>query len=221
LEEHWLPRFSMVLATSDSDAARVRKIAPGVRVEVYPNTIPWREQPAAGQRSGIAFSANMEYHPNVGAVRWFAANVWLKLRSQWPELEWRLIGKNPSAVARYVEGLAGARLTGPVEDAVRELAAASVAVVPLRSGSGTRMKILEAWAAGTPVVSTTIGMEGLPAENGKHLLVADSPDDFTRAISSLLSSEALRKRMGAAGRKLYEDRFTWPAGWKALERSGL
>lgn len=221
LEEHWLPRFSLLLTTSEADATRVRNIAPGVPVGVYPNTIPFRRQPAVTSRGGIAFSGNMEYHPNINAVRWFSRSIWPELKRRWPGMEWKLIGKNQAAVARYVKHDSSVRMTGPVEDAIAELSAASVAVVPLRSGSGTRVKILEAWAAATPVVSTTVGMEGLPARAGEHLLVANSPGEFCAAVSSLLSSESLRARVGGAGRKLYEKQFTWQAGWKPLESLGI
>jgi len=87
---------------------------------------------ARGEREQtIAFSANMEYHPNVSAVRYFARRIWPLLRERWPSLRWDLIGKNPETVRRYTEGDARIRLTGPVEDAIRELARTSVAVVPL------------------------------------------------------------------------------------------
>jgi glycosyltransferase involved in cell wall biosynthesis len=108
-------------------------------------------------------------------------------------------------------------LTGFVEDAVASIAAARVAVVPVLAGSGTRVKILEAWAAGTAVVSTTLGAEGLGCSDGEHLLLADDPGSFAGAVTQLLESGAAREKIGAAGRKLFEDRFTWPAAWRSLD----
>jgi len=143
------------------------------------------------------------------------------LRARWPRLRWTLIGRNPQAVTRYVAGALRVELRGPVTDAVAELAAAKVAVVPLLAGSGTRVKILEAWAAATPVVSTSIGCEGLPVTPGRHLLVADEPAEFAEAVSALLASERLRRQIGRAGRELYEREFTWEAGWRRLADSGL
>src|SRR5207249_5012557 len=110
----------------------------------------------------IVFSGNMEYHPNVSAVGFFRSEVWPQLRARWPGLVWRLVGKNPQAVRRFTSGDSRIQVVGPVENAIRELARARAAVVPLLTGSGTRLKILEAWAAGLPVVSTTVGAEGLP-----------------------------------------------------------
>jgi glycosyltransferase involved in cell wall biosynthesis len=92
-----------------------------------------------------------------------------------------------------------------------------VAIVPLLAGSGTRIKILEAWAAGTPVVSTTFGAEGLEYRDGEHLVLADDPENFTAAVSQLLALPVNRERIGAAGRRLYEERYTWESAWKALD----
>jgi len=108
-------------------------------------------------------------------------------------------------------------LTGFVENALTSLAQAQVAIVPLLAGSGTRVKILEAWAAGTAVVSTTLGAEGLECRDGEHLILANGPEDFAQAVSSLLESPADRARIGSAGRLLFEQSYTWPAAWSRLD----
>jgi polysaccharide biosynthesis protein PslH len=100
---------------------------------------------------------------------------------------------------------------------VKELARAQVAVVPLLAGSGTRLKILEAWAAGTPVVSTSLGAEGLPARDGEHLLIADGGADFTNAVSRLLTCKELRDTLGKSGRMLMEKEFTWEIAGRNLD----
>src|SRR5262249_44803226 len=99
----------------------------------------------------------------------------------------------------------------------RELALARAAVVPLLTGSGTRLKILEAWAAGLPVVSTTIGAEGLSTRHGVHLLVADTAPDFAQAVSRLLACPETRAELGMAGRLLLEKEFTWEKAWRKLD----
>ncbi len=217
LERTWLPRFSEVLAASESDAERVRAIAPGARATVYPNALPLTPLPARGDEDAIVFSGNMEYHPNVSAVRFFRRDVWPLLRERWPGLVWRLIGKNPEAVRRFTSGDARIQEQGPVDDAIRELARAKVAVVPVLAGSGTRLKILEAWAAGVPVVSTALGAEGLGARDGENLLLADGGPAFAEAVSRLLACSDLRERVGAGGRLLLEKEFTWETAWKKLD----
>lgn len=216
LERTWLPRYSRILTTSESDAERVRAIAPGASITIYPNAIPLAPQPPPADENAIVFSGNLEYHPNIGAVRFFAAEIWPALRDRWPDLAWRLVGKNPSAVARFTGDDPRIQITGPVADAVTALARCRVAVVPLLTGSGTRFKILEAWAAGLPVVSTTLGAEGLPARNGHNLLLADSSADFAEAVTRLLKCSSLRHDLGVAGRLLLEKEFTWEAAWKKL-----
>jgi polysaccharide biosynthesis protein PslH len=216
LERTWLPRFSQVLTTSPSDAETARAIAPAAHVAVYPNALPWIPQPERADEEVAVFSGNMEYHPNVSAVRFFRTEVWPHLRQRWPALVWRLVGKNPSAVSRFTSGDPRIEVTGEVDDAVRELARARVAVVPLLAGSGTRFKILEAWSAGVPVVSTSIGAEGLPALDGENLLIADGGSAFAAAVTRVLESAHLRRELGQAGRIVQEQEFTWDVAWKKL-----
>ncbi len=216
LERAYLPRFACVLATSQADAEHVRGIAPGARVHVYPNALPWRDQPRRPEREIIGFSGSFDYEPNRLAVRFFARQVWPRLRHEWPALTWRLIGRHPASVADLVAGDPRIECSGPVEDAVAELAGCKVVVVPLLSGSGTRLKIVEAWAAGRAVVSTTLGAEGLPAEDGRDLILADEPDRFAAAVSDLLASPARRAALGARGRALFESRLHWATVWPLL-----
>jgi glycosyltransferase involved in cell wall biosynthesis len=216
-EAEWLPRFGEVLAPSREDARAVELLAPGARVMVYPNAIPWVSVPIETKEQAIVFSGNLEYHPNISAVRFFAREVWPVLRERWPHLVWRLVGRAPDAVAKLVAGDACIQLSGPVNDAIAELGRAQVAVVPLLAGSGTRFKILEAWAAALPVVSTSIGAEGLPVRDGEHLLLADTAPAFADAVSRLLTCSDLRVSVGNSGRLLMEKEFTWETAWAGLD----
>ena len=220
LEREWLPRFDILLVASEEDRRRVAH----PNVIVYPNALP--EKALVPERSvqdpeTIVFSGNLEYHPNIEAVRWFAAHIWPRIRSRAPETVWKLVGRNEHAVRAIVGKGEGIAFTGPIDDAIAALASAKVCVVPLLSGSGTRFKILEAWAAARAVVSTTLGAEGLGAIDGQHLLIADDADSFADAVLRLLDDDGLRGRLGAAGRALYIDRFTWPAAWRALESAEI
>jgi len=221
LERKWLPRFFAVLAASEDDAATLRRIAPDTPVSVFPNTIPCVDPISVPEENVVVFSGNLEYQPNISAVRFFRSEVWPLLRTRWTGLRWRLVGRNSHAVAGLLRGDARIELTGPVNDALSELAAARVVVVPLLSGSGTRIKILEAWAAGRAVVSTRLGAEGLPARDGEHLLLADTAREFAAAVSRLLASPDERARIGASGRRLFECNFTWNHAWQTLQSIGL
>lgn len=217
LEREWLPRFDVVLAASEEDRRRIQH----PHAVVYPNALPEIPTPDVPESNCIVFSGNLEYHPNIAAVRWFHSRVWPLLRARIPGLEWRLVGRNPHAIACLVNGDDRIRVTGAVDDAIAQLAAAKVCIVPLPSGSGTRFKILEAWAAGRAVVSTTLGAEGLGARAGEHLLIADDPESFANAVIEALETPELRRRLGANGRALCQQRFTWPAAWRALEDLAL
>jgi glycosyltransferase involved in cell wall biosynthesis len=159
----------------------------------------------------------MEYHPNRSAARFFRREVWPILRRRWPRLVWRLVGKNPEAIKEFTAGDSRIESIGAVDDAILELARARAAIVPLLAGSGTRLKILEAWAAGLPVVSTSIGAEGLGARDGEHLLIADGARAFAEAVTRLLACNHLRKQVGMAGRLLLEKEFTWETAWSKLD----
>ena len=218
LERELLPQFDDVLVTSPDDARRVLAVTSAPRVTVYPNAIARVDQPDIPEENAIVFSGNLEYHANAAAIRWFGESVWPRIRKLHPELEWRLIGRNPESVTLRVPGM---NVVGPVDDAVRALAAGRIAVVPLLSGSGTRFKILEAWAAGRAVVSTSLGAEGLGARGGEHLLIADDEVSFAAAIETLLDDEPMRRRLGAHGRKLYLEKFTTESAWRTLDAAGF
>jgi polysaccharide biosynthesis protein PslH len=214
LERDWYPKFDVILVSSEEDRKRVDHR----NVIVYPNALPVIDRPAVYEAGeAIIFTGNLEYHPNIEAVRWFRGSVWPVLRERAPKLEWRIAGVNPGAIEGLVSGDPRIKLLGPVEDAVAALAQAKVAVVPLLSGSGTRFKILEAWAASRAVVSTMLGAEGLGVRSGEHLLIAEGAENFANAVLGLLADAAQRARLGEAGRNLYLDRFTWPAAWRNLD----
>jgi glycosyltransferase involved in cell wall biosynthesis len=217
LERKWLSQFDRLLVTSQEDLERVRSIVPDSSITIYPNALPYVNAPPREEENEIVFSGNLEYAPNISAVRFFRESVWPTLRSRWPDLRWKLIGRNPDAIRSVVAGDARIELTGFVENALTSLAQSRIAIVPVLAGSGTRVKILEAWAAGTAVVSTTLGAEGLECRDGEHLILADGPDNFANAVSRLLESPTDRARIGRAGRLLFEQNYTWPAAWTKLD----
>ena len=216
LERELLPEFDVLLVTSTLEADRLRRIAAHPNVTIYPNALPEIPKPSRAECEEIVFSGNLEYQPNIEAIRYFKDAIWTRLRSR-PELKWRIIGKNPGFVRDLVANDPRIETLGFVEDAVAVLAESQVAVVPILSGSGTRVKIVEAWAAGTPVVATPMGAEGLNFQEGEHLVTAATPDRFAEAVGRLLDSPEERRRVGSAGRKLYEQCYTWPSAWENLQ----
>src|SRR3974390_3627014 len=116
----------------------------------------------------------MDYHANIDGVTWFAHEIWPEIAARHPELEFIIVGRRPSAAVRALASQR-IRVTGTVDDVRRFYTSAVVVIAPLRVGAGTRLKILEAMAAGVPVVSTRLGAEGIDAQPGRCLLLADSP----------------------------------------------
>jgi glycosyltransferase involved in cell wall biosynthesis len=216
-EKRWLPCFSRLLVTSEEDARRVQMLASDVPVTIYRNALPLVSVPERQEEQVLGFSGNFEYHPNINAVKFFLKEIWPGLVLQFPDLKLRLIGKNPGAVARYLNGSVRIETTGPVENAIAELARVKVVVVPLLTGSGTRLKILEAWAAARPVVATSLGAEGLGARPGIDIVLADNPEAFGASVAELLGSKEERRRIGYAARHTFEEGFTWETAWKSLD----
>jgi glycosyltransferase involved in cell wall biosynthesis len=220
LESTLLPRYSSVLTTSEEDARRVAAIAPTTKTHVYPNALPTTKLPQVREFPRVVFSGNFEYHPNVDAVRWLVRDIWPQVRQRDPELRLRLVGRNDAAVRHLLPDSllqdGSIEATGQVHDALAEIAQARVVIAPLRAGSGTRLKVLEAWAAGRCVVATTLAAEGLAARDGINIAIEDDACQFAARVARLASDPAERARLGAAGRRTFEDNYCWETVWKRL-----
>ncbi|HEX4714858.1 MAG TPA: glycosyltransferase family 4 protein, partial [Ktedonobacteraceae bacterium] len=149
-------------------------------------------------------------------VRFFAHHCWPLIRARIPSATWQIVGKNPMPEVLQLANVPGVTVTGEVSDTRLYLATASVAIAPLRIGSGTRLKILEAFAMQKAVVSSSIGCEGLAVEAGQHLLVADQPEAFAEAVIALLQQPEKRRELGRAGRALVETAYSWEQCGKHL-----
>ncbi len=216
LEAALFPGYSLCLAASAEDAAAARRLAPAGRVEVYPNSLPEVPVPNVREEPVVVFSGNFEYHPNIDAVEFLANSIWPGVRSRCPELRLRLVGRGDRFVRHLLPSGLNIEVTGPIEDARAEIAAARIVIAPLRAGSGTRIKILEAWAAARPVVATSIAAEGLEYRQDCDLLIANEGPSIVGAIAGLNAEPARRARIAASGRRLFEERYTWNASWRAL-----
>jgi len=217
MEAALLPEYSLTLAASEKDAVTTRRIAPAARVTVYPNALPDRPAPQVAEQPVVVFPANFEYHPNIDAVRFLVDSIWPEVRRRCPELRLRLVGRGDKFVRHLLPSGLNIEVTGALEDALPEIAAARIVIAPLRAGSGTRIKILEAWAAARPVVATSLAAEGLEYRKNSDLLIADEGPSIAGAIAGLNADPERRARIAASGRTLFEERYTWQAAWLALD----
>jgi glycosyltransferase involved in cell wall biosynthesis len=170
------------------------------------------------KRHRILYVGSMDYHPNIDAVLYFADEIWPALQRQLPSAVFTIVGRNPPEKVRALAGRTAIEVTGTVPDVRPYYREALVAVVPLRMGAGTRLKILEAMAAGVPVVSTELGADGLAAQPGLHLELAKLPQDFCSLITEMRDNYPRWRELSNAGRQLAEARYDWNViGAKLIE----
>ena len=209
-------RFAHLVAVSKSDAQVFRNDYGVTSVSDVPTGVDLSYFAPAGNSTRnpceLMFVGSMDWMPNDEGIRWFAAEVFALVQQQIPEATLTVVGRSPSSAMRALAKQNPAiEVTGTVPDVRPYLQRAALSVVPLRIGGGTRLKIYEAMAAGTPIVSTTIGAEGLPVQHGEHLLLADSPADQAAAIVRLLRQPAEARRVAANARAYVEQHCSWDA----------
>ena len=216
-------RFDRVVAVSRTDALAIEReygvgpvadVPTGVDIEYF--------RPTAGairEPHNLVFTGSMDWLPNEDGITWFVDDVLPLVHERIPDVTLTVVGRNPppriQQLATHDRRL---RVTGSVPDVRPYMDSASVFVVPLRVGGGTRLKIYEALAMEHPLVSTTIGAEGLPLEDGKHMLIADDAARFAQAVLSLLEDPARATAMGRAGAAYVRENFGWDAAAEAFAR---
>jgi glycosyltransferase involved in cell wall biosynthesis len=203
-----------VIAVSDADVAAFRRLAPGCPVSVVSNGIdaePYAHNDTSLDLGGdaLVFTGSMSYRPNVDAALWFVDHVLGKVRAIRPGAKFFVVGSQPHSRLGSIRQRDDVEITGWVPDVNPFLHAAAVYVVPLRMGSGTRLKLLQAMAAGRAVVATSIGAQGLDVEDGRELRLADTADHFARAIIALLENPAQRQALGKAGADYVKTHHDW------------
>jgi len=218
-ERYWLPRVALNIAVSPDDAQAFRALAPTARVEVVPNGVDTQYfAPSDEPQSGCVFVGGTSWYPNRDALHWFVEEIAPRLRSRGVPAHVTWVGRATDAERREFSRVEGLTLTGYVDDIRPYVARAACYIAPLRVGGGTRLKLLDAWAMGKAIVSTTIGAEGLGARHGETMLLADTADAFADAIASVLRDEGLRRRIGAAARREAEERFSWDVIGETVRR---
>jgi glycosyltransferase involved in cell wall biosynthesis len=200
-------RFDQVFVCSENDRRRLGQ----KNVVVVPNgvDVPSELPPMAPDARTLLFCGLLSYRPNEDAVQFFVRSILPAIRHELPDTRLVVVGRAPSAALRALDDGVTVRIEADVPSVAEHYRRAAVAVVPLRMGGGTRIKILEAWSLGVPVVSTSIGCEGLDGIDGEHLLVADTPGRFARACVDLLQRPSRRQALARRGRELVSRQYRW------------
>ena len=212
-ERELLARFSAVVAVAERDRDHFRKAYGAEHVCVIPTGVDleyFTYSPvaplAAGAAPTVVFTGSMDWMANIDGIEYFMDQVWPRVARARPDAKFVVVGRNPPAT--LVERAAGRKLnwafTGFVDDVRPYVRAAHAYVIPLRVGGGTRIKVYEAMALGCPVVSTRIGVEGLPVEHARQYLAADAPGDMAAALLALLDDHEARTRLSHAARGFVE-----------------
>lgn len=213
-ERDMLRQFHCATVVWQAEADFLRKIAnnSGCAFAVIPNgvdTVHNRFASVEPCYNTLVYSGSLTYSANFDAMRWFLADVYPLIRSQQPDVHLTITGSIKGVDLSQLPLNESVRLTGFVDDVRVPVGGATICVVPIRQGSGTRTKILESMALGTAVVSTTKGAEGLDVVDGEHLLLADTPEDFARATLYLLANAEKRAQISCSARRLVEANYDW------------
>ena len=213
-ERRELERADRVLAVSETDRDTFARYLPSSKIDIIPTGVnvefflPGEQSDEAPAE--IVFTGSMDWMPNEEGILFFLEEVLPLVRKQIPTATLTIAGRNPSQHLQEVAArIDGVQVTGRVADIRPYIRRAAVYVVPLRIGSGTRLKIFEAMAMGKAIVSTTLGAEGLPVTSGLDIVLANDPASFAQSIARLLQDRSERRRLGLAARALVEERYSW------------
>ncbi len=213
-------RATLTVAVSQQDAAQIAGLAPGAEIRAIPTGVdtdyftPGDTEPLAEE---IVYVGSMDWRPNEDAVRHFLRDILPAVRLRIPAARFTVVGRDPSPALRAEAQRHGATMTGTVADVRPFVRKASVFVVPLRVGGGTRLKIFEALAMAKAVVATPVGAEGLPLVANRHFVCADGPGAFSEAVISLMRDPARRTELGCNGCDLVKAQYSWSQVTKTFD----
>lgn len=233
LEADMLRSGAAHIVCSQRERDQLRRVAPDAVVELVPNGVDGGsfsrvELDAANLRftaangtanatpNRLVFVGSMNYHANIEAAEQFVRNIWPDVFRDFPDSRLTLVGSSPSSSVRDLANVPGVEVTGTVADIRPYYAQAAISIVPLLTGGGTRLKILEAMAAGVPVISSGVGAEGLDVTSGEDILIADSIPEWRAAITRLLTDPAAARTLASAARENIVRRYDWDAAGEAL-----
>jgi glycosyltransferase involved in cell wall biosynthesis len=204
--------FDSCVAVSELDRAQILRMVPELPVSVVPNGVDVQYfHPTCGAPESyvMVLTGAMDWLPNVDGLTFFLRKVFPRIKTKIRQAELWIVGRNPPASLVRRHSGDGIHFSGTVDDVRPYMARASLVIVPLRIGGGTRLKILEAWAMGKAVLSTSIGAEGLPVIDGENIALADTPEQMTERAVALMNDPRGSDRLGATGRAMVEEHFTW------------
>jgi sugar transferase (PEP-CTERM/EpsH1 system associated) len=221
---NWEPKMALLcdktIVVSEIDKVLIKSLEPRLDVSVVPNGVDTKAFlpcPLGERGENILMVGSMENEPNADAAKYFCNQIFPYIKENIPECTLTIVGKNPPVEILQLDVDPRITVKANVIDVKPYYKKNLVSVVPLRSGGGTRLKILESMALGTPVVSTSIGCEGLEAKNGRHILIADDVQDFANKTCTLMTSPALWRDISQSGRELVEEKYDWAGITKRLE----
>lgn len=214
--ETWaIDQADAVIAVSEIDRQILQdgRGKPRRDIFVIPNSIDIHEydrsEPDESElKFDMVFTGKMDYRPNIDGILWFADEVWPLIVSRRPGTTMAVVGQRPHHRLDRLNGVPGITVTGRVPTVRPYLFGSKVYIVPIRIGSGTRLKLIEAMAAGKAIVSTTNGAEGFPINNGGNIILADKPEEFAQSVMSLLNHQTRREQLGAAARE-FSAQYDW------------
>lgn len=214
-EQRWTPRFEGVVVMSPEEQQQLEGIVGSGKMPmsyVVGNGADLDVMGAAGpdpDEQRVLFTGTMAYPPNAVGAQWLAREVWPLVLADHPGAKLEIVGAAPSRATRALGQLKGVSVHADVPEMPPWFSGASICTLPMLEGGGTRLKLIDAFAARRAVVSTTNGATGIACQPGRDLLIADSAKDFARAITRLLDDRQLRDRLGRSGRALAEQRYDW------------
>lgn len=207
-----LKKFGVYITTSEEEKKLISKHYDKAEICVVNNGVDteyFKKQEREDYSPNAVFTAWFKYYPNVDAAIYFAEKIYPAIKARIPEFKFYIVGKNPPEKIKSLESINGIHVTGYVEDVREYFKNADAAVIPLRIGGGTRLKILEAMSMEIPVVSTKPGAEGLCVSNGENILISDNETDFSDNVVRLISDKILSGYLTVNGRKLVEEVYDW------------
>ncbi len=219
----------LILAVSEPDRQALKDLASDVDVRLIPNGIDTASYSSllvdvdAAEAPNIVFTGKMDYRPNVDAVVWFGTQVFPRIRRQIPKAQFQIVGQQPLERVFALSEAPGIQITGEVPEIEPYLQQASVYIIPMRIGGGTRLKALQAMATGLPIVATSLGVEGIAVQDGRELLIRDEPREFAGAVLDLINdhqgSGSIVNRLGSNAKEFVAKHYDWQTIIPHLEQA--